>query len=138
MREIKFRVWNTAAKAFYPREHFALDMDGVELQKMPECEHYSEVFIHNPSGQDSMVFMQFTGLLDKNGVEIYEGDIVEYSLAHNNGQTRKGFGEIIFDDYFYQYIIRNSNKDSYPIIQEFVSTEIKKIGDIYQNSELLK
>jgi uncharacterized phage protein (TIGR01671 family) len=65
-REIKFRWWNTAlSKMFGPESIF-------QLTDASDEQVWGSSF-----NSDHVVFMQFTGLLDKEGRDIFEGDIVE-------------------------------------------------------------
>lgn len=125
-RPIKFRCWNEAVKLMYPLEHFGIAMNGDTLQLMPECEHYDKPFEVNNGG--SMVFMQFTGLKDRNGKDIYEGDIVII--------TGKGFRHTAI-------IEESENVRGFEILSELLrfkhgkDAEWEVIGNIYENSDLL-
>ena len=69
MREIKFRAWDLdEKKMLYSPSEYGVTFDG------------RPIFLDWGGGVDSIVVlvMQYTGLKDKNGKEIYEGDILKY------------------------------------------------------------
>lgn len=83
---------------------------------------------------DEIELMQSTGLKDKNGVEVYEGDIVSMTYEGNsellpcNGVVRMSRGRYIICD--------DKNERWAELYSEIFSTEI--IGNIYENKELLE
>jgi hypothetical protein len=69
MREIKFRAWIKSEKRWY----------GDDIKWFP-----LRVLNNEENCADDLEFTQFTGLLDKNGKEIYEGDIVRWREVIGN------------------------------------------------------
>lgn len=131
MREIKFRCWNIAAKAMYPLEHFALTMEGRELQLMPKCEHYDKPYILN---EGHLIYMQYTGLKDKNGREIYEGDIAEFSVKNEFGSWEDRRAEMKFINGCFKFEF-DSDRDVEGIDN---LRGVIVIGNIYENPNLIK
>lgn len=71
--------------------------------------------------------MQFTGLKDVNGSEIFEGDILEHTVR------RGAKGEVIFEDASF----RTKCGDVKMLLGASVSNEMEIIGNIYETPELL-
>jgi uncharacterized phage protein (TIGR01671 family) len=115
-REIKFRAWD--ATTSQPKMLLWNDL------KSSKCEH---VFILS----EDVTIMQFTGLKDRKGKEIYEGDIV--NGCQFNGSI--AYGKIVWSDF--RFVI-------YPIgkflegLDYIKSERLEIIGNIYESPELLK
>jgi uncharacterized phage protein (TIGR01671 family) len=127
MRDIKFRAWN-----------------GSEMLRMPLDGVYGLERFFGFIGSDNPL-MQYTGLKDASGREIYEGDIVKetypagYSLhevcigEYDNGEE--------YDDYIRGYGVYTKEhryiRDYEMIIGDYSSITGEVIGNIYENPELV-
>ena len=122
MRDIKFRVWDNDLEimSYSDTDIFITFSDdgiciGYEIDD--EIDDYD--------------LMQYIGLKDKNGREIYEGDIVEYKNEYH---------VIEWDDCKFMakgfYCSSQDTPDDF--FSEFAYTNCKVIGNIYENSELLE
>lgn len=138
MRAIKFRAWDfDKNKMFY----------GYELDKPNMIDFNGNVYKTGNTGKmceygcsaeyinkaENCVLMQFTGLLDKNGKEIYEADIVLYDRnIHKDIDTAK-FKVVWAKD---RYVLQEINHKYY--IDDVTWELVEVIGNIYENPELLK
>ncbi len=117
MRQIKFRAWDKIAKMFC-QVKWATDIDNSGVLYPVETKPKTDI-----------VLTQFTGLLDKNGKEIYEGDIVEKKLGEYCKEVVEYGG--IQTDY-------ESGGYCYGVHLEWSVKDYEVIGNIYENPELIK
>jgi uncharacterized phage protein (TIGR01671 family) len=91
-----------------------------------------DVFVWKSQGQPVEV-MQFTGLRDANGKEIYEGDILE--AQHDDGAFHL---RVAYDEEYARYWFIDDAHDDYYAPDEFDQNEILVVGSVYENPELLE
>lgn len=120
----KFRVWDKNEKTYsaIPYGSYALSDSGELFWVESNCDC-------SETNTEDYIIEQCTGLKDKNGKLIYEGDIVRYSIGHC-GSPRHITGEYTKQVSFY--------KGSFIPVCNSEIVEIEVIGNIHENEELLK
>ena len=114
-RELKFRVWSILSKSFV----------------------YFDIYQGANLGIAGGVFapQQFTGLKDKNGKDIYEGDHINFSV---NNTVELGDKDIM--DYKNQYVYYSGEyagfmfgEDGFTPLDRIIMTSIEVVGNIFEN-----
>ena len=131
MREIKFRAWHKFAKQMlYMDKH-------TKLTFYWDCGGWlMDEGISRAISTEVGILMQYTGLHDKNGKEIYEGDIIkglrDADLDYSQEITQVEYrGSAFVEGYFGRPL------DVYTSSYHYGNT-LEVIGNIYENPELLK
>lgn len=126
MRQLKFRAWDSENSKM-------VDVDSIDFLKNEYWSGAEEWNLH-PS-----TIMQFTGLTDKNGEDIYEGDIGKdrrdsiWKISFGEKNTAS-FGATCISD-------TGAHDELYPQVMHFawvVMHDFEVIGNIHENPELLK
>lgn len=119
MRELKFRAWNTEIMQF---EYF--ELHNITVPDRLLCQYKYPV-------------QQFTGLKDKNGKEIYEGDIVNI-FNHNQAE------EVMYEPCgtafgFFKHDSASREDGTFEVLSDYTGCDgYEIIGNIFENNELLE
>lgn len=113
MKNNKFRVWDVNFEDMFDADNIILDQNDSLSNQINDCDKYK--------------FMQFTGLLDKNGKEVYEKDILRVKMG-NDWQTKYNLVKNLWDLHLWI-----NDGDNYYRVNEF-----EVVGSFYQNPELVE
>ena len=125
----KFRAWMKSLKWMCDVTNISFDSKFVDICQQGDTERYTEMSVEF----DEITLMQSTGLFDRNGKEIFEGDILDYrgrkALVRWHGS---------YASFIYRFVdeLQKRNTEWKPLYLAYMKCEI--IGNIYENPELLE
>lgn len=137
MRELKFRAYDKDSKKMYNQDEFILTFDTVgEDIYLNENDKITPLY--------SYELMQYTGLKDIKGTEIYEGDIVKLKPHHK--EKERDLLNFLIEDVYYKIEYVNASFalintitleiDSY--LGDYGENALEVTGNVYENKDLLK
>lgn len=115
-RVIKFRAWDGFNKRMIPQYVWFEQRDG----------HIAEN-IQKPATSRITAVMQCTGSMDRNGNEIFEGDIVEWRSTHNGSRKSSRVDIVTWEDDAFLLM---------PWVHELKYADMEILGNIFENPEL--
>ena len=126
MKEVKFRGWDKELDFMISIKRYKIDFNGQVLFDNNDKELYNQT--------NKIELMQYTGLKDKNGVEIYESDIIKAIWSKDCDEYIAN--EEWIGDIFFNYGSFDINGEWCVALNCFNGT-LEVIGNIYENPELL-
>lgn len=147
-----FRVWDNERHKYVGDCVIEFKIYGVETSVVvcPNSQEYAYDSCHDYYNEGRFVIEQSTGLKDKNGKEIYEGDIITETYSASKDGLYKENGEYKVEDYWVvKYNVKRagfspfcdcSTEGEY-LYEEYIPksyVEVEVLGNIHENPELLE
>lgn len=134
-REIKFRVWDKVQQVMIYQSDLKSNPWEKCLMLTLEGKLIDMTCDKDNDESNNCILMQFTGLKDKNGIEIYEGDI----LNNVTYSTRPFIVSWATDKSFYcGFVAKSIEKEFEHLLANENFSNCEVIGNIHQNPELLE
>lgn len=138
MREIEFKAWGVKSKVMVSVAELSWTVGGLRAYG-PGCHIEQDEHVQD----DNIILLQFTGLRDVSNQKIFDGDIVE----DNSGRTFEVFWSPGVEEYQLEAgwsvrtpVFRDGSRECFTMHQwrDNKNLEIRVVGNIYPNPELLK
>nr|DAP82505.1 MAG TPA: YopX protein [Caudoviricetes sp.] len=132
-REIKFRAWLKEEKKMVNVE--IIDFSEKSIQYLEKNEIIDAYLLRTKFLED-VELMQYTGLDDKNRIEIYEGDILKYKFPYD--RRLKHVSLVKFIETEASFGLKDIYGNEIPLYRITANNYFEVIGNIYENKNLLE
>ncbi|MDU6836779.1 MAG: YopX family protein [Staphylococcus haemolyticus] len=135
MESISFRAWDKEEKKMHKVKTIEFSRRGARIIHLAEVNSNGKG--DHKRWHSSVELMQSTGLKDKNGTEIYEGDIVELKYPYDKRIKTRGI--IVWDIYKPCFgISMKETTERYELYRLTAENYLTVIGNVHRNPELLE
>lgn len=129
-REVKFKIWDKKLHVMWEPISLEKLLRYLIFQNCPNADAYEALKDHF----EKMVWLESTGLCDKNGKEIFEGDILRVGQIGQEIKSSNPLIEVVWDD---EDATFRERKGTGSAISYFNKRSVV-VGNFYENPELLK
>lgn len=130
----KFRVWMKSLKWMCDVTNISFDSKFVDICQQGDTERYTEMSVEF----DEITLMQSTGLFDKNGKEIFEGDVISTYIDNLVIQRDNLLGFYVELDEKRNHFAETVDIEYLDLFAKDFGVAVEIIGNIYENPELLE
>lgn len=138
-----YRAWDKERKVMYQDEEIIyMDYQNEEVGIVMGQALDGELYADGAVDIEDLVIQRGTGIIDKKGQEIYEGDIIHWKdKSPKSDFTLEDIVEVFWNDEFLEWGVKSHKKDKTIIesLYDYDTTEeIEVIGNIYENPEITR
>lgn len=127
-RAVKFKFWCKEVQGY-------IDPDETKIYINVDSEGLCANYEPSYGVYLGLRMLQHTGLKDQNGVAIFECDIVQCSMRHENG-VLPYIGKVVYNSRFFGFSTKNDGEET--LFHDHCIFTMKIIGNVFQNPELLE